>query len=292
MTEDLETVLRVARNDTLAREWELVLLSQGLSPRIHQTLDGFVLTVPRHEMDRALAGLAAYENEDLSKVPRRDVSVAWVDLLTGAALGLLLLAFFAVTAVSNPDRPWLERGSANAGRIFDGELWRAVTALTLHADVTHAVSNAFGIAIFFAPVSAQLGIGVAAAVVFSAGACGNLANSFLQGSPHDSAGASTAVFGAVGILGSLAMIRRGRAAGDKRRAWIAMAAALALLGMLGAGGGRVDVLAHLLGFLAGGALGIVIALVAPLPLGPNFQWICGGATFGVILYCWALALGW
>jgi membrane associated rhomboid family serine protease len=291
MTEDLETVLRVARNDSLAHEWELVLLSQGLSPRIHRTSDGFVLTVPRYEMDRALAGLAAYENEDLSKAPRRDVSIAWVNLFAGAALGLLLLGFFSVTAVSNSERPWLERGSANAGRIFDGELWRAVTALTLHADVAHAVSNAFGIAIFFAPVSAQLGVGVAAAMVFSAGAVGNLANSFLQGSPHDSAGASTAVFGAVGILGSLAMIRQGRA-GGKRRAWIAVAAALALLGMLGVGGGRVDVLAHLLGFLVGGASGIVIAFVSPLRLGPNFQWICGGATFGVVIYCWALALGW
>jgi rhomboid protease GluP len=290
MTEDSETVLCVARHDALAREWELVLLSQGLSPRIHETVDGFVLTVPRHEVDRALAGLAAYEHEDRAKAPRRDVSVAPVNLLAGSVLGLLLLGFFAVTAVSNSERPWIERGSANAGRILDGDLWRTVTALTLHADVTHALSNAFGIAIFFAAVSGQQGVGVAAALVFSAGAGGNLANSFLQGSPHDSVGASTAVFGAVGILGSLAMIRRRRAAGDKRRAWIAIAAALALLGMLGAGGGRVDVLAHLLGFLAGGAIGIVIALVSPRPLGPNFQWICGGATLGVIIYSWLLAL--
>jgi len=71
-----------------------------------------------------------------------------------------------------------------------------------------------------------------------------------------------------------------------------MAAALALLGMLGAGSGRVDVLAHLLGFLAGGALGAAIALVSPRPLGSTFQWISGGATFGVIIYCWALAFGW
>ena len=63
MTDDSETILRVARDEALARDWELVLLAQGLSPRIRRTLDGIVLAVPLHEADKALAGLAAYEKE-------------------------------------------------------------------------------------------------------------------------------------------------------------------------------------------------------------------------------------
>lgn len=290
MTDDSETILRVLHDAALAHEWELVLLAQGLAPRIRRSEDGIVLTVPRGEVDAALAALAAYAKENPPKAQSRDLPIESINLPAGAAVGLLLLGFFAVTVQWKSSLPWLERGSANAGRILDGELWRIVTALTLHGDAAHALSNAFAIAVFFGAAAGQLGIGVAAALVLAAGAGGNFANAFVQGSPHDSLGASTAVFGAVGMLGSLAMIRRGRESGNKRRAWIAIGAALALLGILGAGSGRVDVLAHLLGFLTGGASGVVIALVLPRRPSPILQWICGGATLGVIVCSWLFAL--
>jgi rhomboid protease GluP len=290
MTDDSETIVRVTRDEALARDWELVLLAQGLSPRIHRTPDGIVLAVPLQEADKALAGLASYEKETPAKARWRAEAPRAVDLLAATLVGLLLLGFFAVTVVWNSKLPWLELGSANAGRIIDGELWRSVTALSLHGDAAHAVSNALALAVFFGAASGQLGAGVAGALVLLAGAGGNLANAFIQGSPHDSVGASTAVFGAVGILGSLAMIRRSRESGNKRRAWIAVAASLALLGMLGTGGGRVDVLAHLLGFLAGGALGILIALVAPRPPVVAVQWTCGAAALAAIVCSWLRAL--
>ncbi|MDH3443024.1 MAG: rhomboid family intramembrane serine protease, partial [Deltaproteobacteria bacterium] len=277
MTDDSETILRMVRDEGLARDWELVLLALGLSPKVHRVQEGIILTVPRGEVDSALAGLAAYEKENLSKAPRVDVPTGSINLLAGTNLGLLLLGFFVLTVMESPALPWFERGSADAARILDGEIWRTVTALTLHGDVVHVVSNAFAVALFFGGAAGQLGIGVAGALVLLAGAGGNLANAFLQGSPHDSVGASTAIFGALGILGSLAVINR-RAKGMQRRAWISIAAALALLGMLGAGGGRVDVLAHFLGFLVGSALGILIALVSIRPLSSGIQWTSGSAA--------------
>jgi rhomboid protease GluP len=40
---------------------------------------------------------------------------------------------------------WWSAGAAQAGLIADGEWWRAVTALGLHADLSHLASNlAFG----------------------------------------------------------------------------------------------------------------------------------------------------
>ena len=290
MTDDSETILRMVRDEGLARDWELVLLALGLSPKVHRVQEGIILTVPRGEVDSALAGLAAYEKENLSKAPRVDVPTGSINLLAGTNLGLLLLGFFVLTVMESPALPWFERGSADAARILDGEIWRTVTALTLHGDVVHVVSNAFAVALFFGGAAGQLGIGVAGALVLLAGAGGNLANAFLQGSPHDSVGASTAIFGALGILGSLAVINR-RAKGMQRRAWISIAAALALLGMLGAGGGRVDVLAHFLGFLVGSALGILIALVSIRPLSSGIQWTSGSAALTVIFYCWMVALG-
>ena len=289
MIDESESIIRVARNETLAHDWELVLLSQGLSPQLRDTPDGIALTVPRHEADRALAGLAAYDKESPRKAHRADVTTSGFDLSAGVIAGSLLVYFFAVTNLWNAV-PWLERGSANAAKILDGELWRTVTALTLHGDVAHALSNGFAMAVFFGAVSGQLGAGIAAVLIATAGAGGNLANAYLQGSPHDAVGVSTAVFGAVGMLGSLAMMRRRRAIESRRRAWVTIAAALALLGMLGSGGARVDVLAHLFGFLAGGALGIPAALLLLRPRGVAVQWLCGAATIALIVYCWILAL--
>jgi membrane associated rhomboid family serine protease len=289
MTEDSETILRVVHDESLARDWELVLLAQGLSPQMHHTHDGIVLTVPRHEVDRALAGLAAYEKENLPEAQPADTKLDAVDLRAGAVAGLLLTAFFIVTTTGNSAQWWLERGSANAARILEGELWRIVTALTLHANVAHVLGNACAAVVFFGAVSGQLGAGIAGALMLLAGAGGNFINAFLQGTPHDAVGASTSVFGAVGMLGTLALMRRRRETKAPRRLWITIAASLALLGMLGSGGARVDVLAHLFGFIVGGGLGIVLALISPRPAGAAVQWTCGAGTIAMIVYCWIVA---
>ena len=184
---------------------------------------------------------------------------------------------------------WFERGSADAQKILNGEFWRTVTALTLHADVVHALSNAIAVALFLGVVSSVLGIGLGAALMLMAGAGGNLANAFLHGSAHVSVGASTSIFGAVGLLGGVAVITRGRAS-SKRRVWLPIAAAFALLAMLGTGGERVDIWAHLFGLLVGGVLGILVALTTPRPPGLAIQWACGGAAAAVLIYCWIIAL--
>lgn len=288
MTDDSETILRVAPEEALAREWELALLAQGLSPHLHRRPDGMVITVPPAEFDRAVAGLAAYEQDNLSKARQPDPRTTSFDLRAGSVAALLLMGCY-LASIAWSSMPWLERGSADAARIVDGELWRTVTALTLHGDAAHALSNAFAMAVFFGAASGQLGTGMAAVLIVLGGAAGNLANAYLRISAHVAVGASTAVFAAVGMLGSLAAMRR-RATGDKRRAWIGVAAALALLGMLGSGGARVDVLAHFLGFLAGGALGIVAALISPPPRDALVQWSCGAATIALIGCCWILAM--
>ncbi len=291
MTNDSEIPLRVTRDHNLAQEWELVLVAQGLSPSVSRTPDGIVLSVPKEELEDALAALSAYELENPATLPGRDEPVESASLPAGISVAGMLLGFYSVTVLWNPTLPWFERGSADAERILFGELWRTVTALTLHADLVHALSNAIAAALFLGAVCGMLGAGLGSALVLLAGAGGNLANALLHGSPHVSAGASTAVFGAVGMLGSLGMARLRRRTMRRRRAWVPFAAALALLAMLGAGGPRVDVLAHLFGFLLGGVLGILCAFVAPHPPGLAVQWACGCSALAVLIYCWTLALG-
>jgi membrane associated rhomboid family serine protease len=289
MSNDSEFPLRVTNDQRLAEEWELVLLAQGLSPSLSHSASGLVIAVPEKEVNRARAALSAYEIENPAKVA--DEPVRFSDSFAASTLaGLLILAFFSVTVLTSPTMSWFERGSADAQKILDGELWRTVTALTLHADVAHALSNAVALALFLGAVSGVLGTGLGCAVILLAGAGGNLANAFLHGSAHVSVGASTSVFGAVGVLGSLGVVRRRTRVLRRRRAWLPIAAALALLGMLGTGGARVDIWAHLLGLLVGGVLGVLVATVASRRPELPIQWACGGSAALLLIYCWRLAM--
>jgi membrane associated rhomboid family serine protease len=93
--------------------------------------------------------------------------------------------------------------------------------------------------------------------MLAAGAGGNLINAFVRGYGHNAIGASTAVFGAVGVLATLQLPRRlaVQAHGLARmRVWAPVAAGLALLAFLGSSPNS-DVGAHLFGFACGAALG-------------------------------------
>jgi membrane associated rhomboid family serine protease len=291
LTKGSEIPLRVTTDHSLAEEWELALIAQGLSPSLSRTWDGFILSVPEEEVGRALVGLSAYERENPPKLRERDEPAEPPNLVASASVAGTLLLFFFITVAGYPTVQWFERGSADADRILLGELWRTVTALTLHANLAHALSNAIGITLFLGALSTILGPGLGSALVLLAGAGGNLANALVHGSGHVSVGASTAVFGAVGMLGGLGLARRGRKKVPRRRAWVPVAAALALLAMLGTGGERVDVLAHFFGFLSGGALGLLFAFVTPRPPGFYTQWVCGTAAFSLLIACWFLAFG-
>lgn len=289
MNPDWQILLLVTGKRQLAEEWELVLLAQGLSPSLSQTVDGFALSVPREQLATALASLSAYEQENPHQ-PAKRVDVretgSW---LLGATVGLMLLLFNSITAQWLPALSWLSRGSADAQRILQGELWRTVTALTLHADFAHVLSNGIAMALFLTAVSSIVGAGLAGALVLLAGAGGNLANAWLHGSTHISLGASTAVFGAVGLLGGLGVKRRHPRAVSQWREWLPVAAALAILGMLGSSGRRVDIWAHLFGLVVGAILGLFVSWAAPRPPGRRIQWACGAAALAAIFGCWTLA---
>ena len=284
------TCVRITQDPRLAAEWELVLIAEGLSPSVARTPEGIIVTVPDEQTEPALAALSAYDKENVTKPSEADELVGSAGLVPGLAVAAALLLFFFITDAWNSTIPWFERGSADTDRIMHGELWRAVTALTLHADIVHALANALGAAIFFGAVFGLLGSGLGSALVLLAGAGGNLINAVLHGSSHLSVGASTSIFAAIGLLGSIGMLRRRRHAPRARRGWMPIAAALALLAMLGSGGERVDIWAHLCGLLLGGVSGVVIGPLTRKPPRPWIQWTCGSAALALLIFCWFLAL--
>lgn len=282
--------LRVSRQRETVDEWVLVLASQGFSAGVERLPEGFALVVPGDQAEGSLAALAAWEAENpAAPPPTLERRIGPVHFQSALAISAALLLFYSVTGPRNPRVSWFECGSADSMRIVAGDVWRAVTALSLHADLGHVLANAAAGALFLSAVFAALGPGLGAALALVAGIAGNLLNAVFQSHSHVSVGASTAIFGAVGLLAGLG-VARGRLGGARgRRAWTPVAAGLALLAMLGTGQ-RADIWAHFYGLLVGSGLGLLVAFRMARPPGPRAQLALGAAALATVLYAWGLAL--
>jgi len=278
--------------------WALTLSSRGVASRAREAEGMFELYVAPHDFAFALAELNAIDREerDARRAAAADAAIARPPLSKHATLGavavaLLLLAFFAVTGPRADGELWFSAGASDAERVLHGEWWRAVTALTLHADSAHVLSNV-GIGTFvIAAVMRSEGVGLGAALVLASGTAGNLINAWVHETLHRSVGFSTAVFGAIGILGGLAFVHARRHVKPRRPAWTALAGTLALLGLLGMSEkGSVDVLAHVFGAVAGLGLGVLSALLQAQPKSSSGQWLAGTGALGAVLTSWWIAL--
>jgi rhomboid protease GluP len=213
---------------------------------------GYAIVVDDADAAAAEAALAAWETENGAS-PAPPPRPEYGSSLAGVAVGLLVLAL-SLRAGLGSAGPLFERGSADAVRMLHGEWWRAVTALTLHADLEHVAANAAALAVFLGAVARRLGPALAAWMTLVSGVLGNVATALVLPGGHVSIGASTAVFGALGVLSILQVPRRS--------AWLTLGAGVALLGLLGTGT-RADLLAHLFGFAAGAAEGLAVRRLAP-----------------------------
>ncbi len=278
-----QTVVRSATHARIANDWMLVLTAAGIPCDVQRSEREWHVVVAAAEVERAAAALAAYDAESVAPVRRTPAGRAeygrsWGGLVM---IALLLLAARRVGMGDAPTRLF-QAGTAQADRIVrEGELWRTVTALTLHGDWTHLASNLAAGAVVATTVCWAVGPGVAAWLLLLAGAAGNLVTALLYESLHRSVGASTAIFGGIGILVGLAVVQRWR------RAWVPVAAGLALLGLLGTSE-RADLIAHAFGFLAGVPLGLGMAF-APIVRSPATQAALGVAAMAVVVACWWLA---
>ena len=281
-------VARTARRE-LGEEWALVLLAEDLTPALHRSQGRWVVCVPEEQAEQALRILASYARESCPAPPAR--SKAWsgeAPVAFGLAVAGSLLLFHRIMETSARAGAWLEQGAASARAIREGELWRTVTALTLHADAAHVLGNALAGGLMWTLVGRALGPGLGALAILAAGAGGNLANALLRPGPHESVGASTAVFAAVGLLGGFGGARP--APGVRRLpGWMMGAACLGLLAMLGTGGARTDIWAHGFGLAVGLAVGAGLGRLLPGPPALGGQLLCGGLAAGGVVGCWWLA---
>jgi membrane associated rhomboid family serine protease len=281
MLDDARVVARTAPHERLARDWALVLVAVGVECAVERRGGEWDLIVDPVDADRAAEALAAYESESRTPpppAPREDYGRTWA----GIVMAMLLVAAARVAGPLATGSRLFRAGEARAEAILGGEPWRAVTALTLHTDVTHLVSNLASGALVATALCMIVGPGVGAWLLLASGAAGNWITAFVHGTAHRAVGASTAIFGGIGALVGLSIVRR------RRRAWVPLAAGLALLGLLGTSE-RADLLAHFFGFATGvlGGLG-----VAPLPTlrSRPAQFALALLALAAVGGCWLLAI--
>jgi rhomboid protease GluP len=208
--------------------------------------------------------LHAYENE--RELPRPAAladdetfrySAGW------SVYGLWLLMLVACFVWQNNDPSLVERAaSSSVGLIGRGEWWRPFTGLFLHADAPHLIGNLLSGLFFGTLVARTLGPWRGWALILACGTLGNTLTSALTWpDSFTSIGASTAVFGALGILAGIGFTATLRH--RLRLPWARIAApvlgGIILLGWLGGGSetGNTDVLGHVFGFTSGLAAGML-----------------------------------
>lgn len=279
-------------SEARVNELALVLTARGVPYERQPALRGWELWVPLADAPAAAAELTLYAHENARQVGQRPLEevgagksgVAWY------AATLLVVYFALHNDLFGLD--WLRAGRLAAGPLLDGEWWRAVTALTLHVELDHLAGNlAFG-AFFGYFVGRYLGHGVGWLAVVVSAATGNLLNALLQSPAHNSIGASTAVFAALGMLVAYTW-RRGYLRDTPWRARVApIVAGLGLLAFTGTAGEHTDLGAHLFGFIGGIAFGTALAQLAPVAWlkRPAVQRLCGAAAALLLGAAWVAGL--
>ncbi len=285
-----------------ARERGLVVAAMELPHWIVREHGAWLLRVEESERERVAAALVEFEEEERTR-PRAQKSEPLVIPKFALVLTLAAMAIFYRMQISAPTA-LIERGVAVDARILHGEWWRVFTALTLHGGIEHLLSN-LGLAVFaFAFVFSRFGTGVGLLGTVLGGGLGNLLNAFAHAAkPHQSIGSSTALFASLGLLAGAELAARlmHRATRTTWQTFVPIGAGLAFLALYGGAGtdrdgvpvmvaGNVDVMAHLLGLVAGIFLGAIFFATGLRRGGTAWmQAVCGAGAVGLLAVAWLLA---
>jgi membrane associated rhomboid family serine protease len=281
-----------------ARAWALVLDSRSIPCCIEPDGTGWLLLVPEQQLESARRELSLYEEANSGWPPPLPAARQLVGNTLPTLSVLILLATFHnlnLLGISLPGRGLTdlsELGAAHAGEILGGRLWQCITALTLHADLMHLLSNLTIGGFFIIVLCRELGSGLAWSLLLGSGALGNLLNALVQSPTHRSIGASTAVFAAVGILAAISM---GRYRFHMKRRWfIPVAAGLALLAILGTEGKNTDLGAHLFGFCCGALFGTGAEFLVGKYGRPGtaLNFLLAALSMALVVAAWWAAIEW
>ncbi|MBE0504276.1 MAG: rhomboid family intramembrane serine protease [Desulfuromonadales bacterium] len=286
----------VILSEKQTRLWALTLDARNIPYRVEVDGDGWQILVPPDILALTVEELRIFEEKNRNWPPPLPPAAPEADNLLITLSVLLLIAIFhnltrldfGVLNLSTAD--WISYGNADAGAIMSGQWWRAVTALTLHADGLHLLGNLTIGGFFIIFLCRTLGSGLGWSLLLASGTLGNFLNAWVQSPRHHSVGASTTVFGAVGLLAAINLLDHQQ---NLRRRWyLPLAAALALLALLGSEGENTDIGAHLFGFGVGIGLGLATSflLIGKGRPGHGLNALLALACLGLVSGAWWAAL--
>jgi len=277
-----------ARSQAQALDWSLVLISQGIESVVLQRAEdgAWIVEVVAGEFGRATESIAAYERENTT-VWRHELK--WTGLLFDARAVIwfaILVLFHFLVVDSRID--FKAAGMVDRNAVLNGEWWRLFTAVTLHADVAHLAANVTTGIVFLGLAMGCFGAGTALLLSFVGGALGNVATLALHDGPFRSLGASGMVMAALGLLTAHSLMFSRH---EKRAVWVGrgVIASCLLVVLLGLSP-KSDVVAHLGGFVAGGALGMIALRYRTAFTRRWFNVVAGVICSVLIILTWALGL--
>lgn len=284
-----------------SEERAFVLTAVGIASEVDWDGSAFVVRVDNVARAHAEHHLWQYEQERRRPVP---VEPAFTPL-PGAWRGSLFYALVLLLVPIALAQGWFALDPYRAGvmdpaRMQAGEWWRAVTALTLHWDAAHLVGNLGSGALLGFSAAQVWGNARAWLLILLAGVLANLTEGLLAAGSYVSAGASTAVFAALGLVAAHAWRTRRQSAPSPLRRWAPLIAGVAMLGFFGAGSGEpglmveadsTNVLSHALGFVAGVGCGALAATARGAALLQRVPaWFAMLAAPALLVAAWLLAL--
>jgi len=261
-TEEEEEWVDIGTYSSLNEAYDhgLVALAMGESIRVEagEQPGQFDLQAEAEAAPKISAEIAEYENESKQSALPPTVPSNWAKHPAGSLYALIWAAILVTVFYFQSQDPSLtdRYASSSIGLVARGEWWRPFTALFLHGDGPHIVGNLASGTVFGILVAKSIGPLKGWTMILLSGAIGNALTSLLTyPEAFTSLGASTAVFGALGILSGTGIIENIRE--PVRMPWIRVTAPLlagvVLLGWLGgaAPGSNTDVFGHVFGFCAG-----------------------------------------
>lgn len=258
----------------------LVLLSSGIDHEIRRGDQGWALWVAKDASEAARNLLKTYLDENKGfKTSKETPWATYPRTWSGAGGVFVLLVCHIAITLSQDAVAFYRLYGSSARHVVSGEWYRCATALLLHADSVHLAGNLVGMAVFATSVCSVTGWGVGWLLILASGISGNLVNAYVYGYGHSAIGASTAVFGALGLLSSYQLLKKIRTPGSRFQILLPLGAGLALLAFTGSSS-HTDIMAHLFGFLSGVFIGLVYYGFTRVPLDWRYQ---AGALVGVIL---------
>ena len=252
-------LLPIARFDDLqsAQEYALVILAMQLDCLITVEPIGYYLHADTNFHPAIQREFESYKEEQITETAPSSIPV----FRSGLEIALIWITTLLVCHVSKLEDPGVTEKYLNSSQavIANHEYFRTFTALFLHADMAHLISNAtFGL-LFGLFVSTSYGPIRGWALILLSGTLGNLLNVwFRYPTPFLSLGASTAVFGALGLLIGNSLYLAWQASSYRKglRAFTPLLAGLMIFTFNGIGTPGTDTIAHITGLFAGIAIGL------------------------------------